>query len=96
VAQRLADEGEIAYLDAALASESYFPRRAAGIALGRRGYRRAAGVLIEVARRGDEASCRVAGRTLEDLTGIRSPAEITGDAWKAALADWEKWWAANR
>jgi hypothetical protein len=91
LAEGLADRGEIPYLTKHLEEGSYFAQRAAGIALGRRGYRRAAPALIEVTRRGDERSRKTAGEILAELSGIPCPATLSGDPWGQAIQQWGTW-----
>jgi hypothetical protein len=96
LADGLAARGEIPYLTKHLEEGSYFAQRAAGIALGKRGYRRAAPALIEVTRRGDERSRKVAGEILAGLSGIACPATLSGDPWGQAIEAWEAWSRAPR
>ena len=89
LADSLADEGEIPLLTSLLDHSSYLARRAAAIALGRRGYRRAAPALIEVAEKGDERSREAVGPILASLSGIPAPAERAGEDWQRAVDAWK-------
>lgn len=96
LARELARGGDIAYLTERLGDPSYLARRSAGIALGEKGWPRATPGLIEVARKGDKRSRKVAGNILAKLTGIPAPTEVEPEPWGAAIKKWEGWWEEHQ